>query len=673
MSLASVVSGTRPFRYLSSVPPTLSYDQLVRSLKQGNIAPVYYFHGEEIALRDDAVRAIVDRAVDPAVRDFNFDQRTASTLDEEQLLSLLNTLPMMAERRAVVLRDVESWQKKARARTALLRYLERPAPETVLMLVQGDPESKPDAEIAAHAVVVNCERLPPDRALRWIAHTAKTMGLEIPADAAEHLLHAVGNDLTALRAELEKLSALPRETPITPQLVGDLVGVRHGETVFDWREAVLEGDTPRAVILTPQVLAQSGVSGVRLVTLIGTTLAGLQVARTLHDKGTSGRSLEEQLFKVLLRARPFGLGDWKAEVRRWASWAPQWSAPRIRDALASALAADKALKNTTISDEEGIVMELVLRLGMGADAPERGLRRAVAAVALFLSLCVGIGAQTAAAQTSPVVIAALSLARDGHLDSARVAVNGLLTSTQPTDTLYPEILYAAALLAPSVVDARRDLQRVATEYALSPWADDALLRLGQLEFANGDYPAATRQLEKLNTDFPGSLAVAEASLWAARSYFALNDAATACRWLDTGRSMAGDNVERMNELAYYEPRCAAARRQVGKAASADSVAARSADSTTGAALNAARDSQPLAALPPSRPAAFSVQIVAAGTESAAKAALTRATQAGYKGAVVHDGAYWKVRLGSYPSRDAAAAAAKEIKTRLGGSPFVVAP
>ncbi len=653
---------------------TLTFDQLVRSLKQGSIAPVYYLYGEEIALRDDAVRSVVDRAVDPAVRDFNFDQRTASTLDEEQLLSLLNTLPMMAERRAVVLRDVDSWQKKARARTALLRYLERPAPETVLVLVQGDPDGKPDPEFAGRAATVNCERLPPDRALRWIVHTAKTMHFEIPLEAGEHLLHAVGNDLTALRAELEKFSALPQGTELTADLVGDLVGVRHGETIFDWREAVLEGNTPRAVELTPLVLAQSGVSGVKLVSLLGTTLAGLQVARALHDKGTNGRSLEDQLFKVLLRTRPFGLGEWKVEVKRWARVAPQWSAERIRNALGSALAADKALKNTTISDEEGIVMELVLRLGAGAETPGRGQRRLVAAVALFLSLCFGFGSRPVEAQTSPVVISALSLARDGHLDSARVTVSGLLARTQMSDTLYPEILYAAALLAPSVVDARRDLQRVATEYALSPWADDALLRLGQLEFANGDYPAATRQLEKLNTDFPGSPTLGEASLWAARSYFALNDATTACRWLDLGRTMAGDNVERMNELAYYEPRCQAARRPGGPVASADTAAGKP-DSVVPPS-GAAKPSAPpesLTALPPGRLAAFSVQIVAASTESAATAALAKATQAGYKGMVVRDGAYWKVRLGSYPSRDAAAAAARDIKAKLGGAPFVVAP
>src|SRR5436309_1170978 len=55
----------------------LTFDALLRSLKQGASDPVYYLHGDEDVLKDEAVRALVERAVDPAARDFNVDQRSA--------------------------------------------------------------------------------------------------------------------------------------------------------------------------------------------------------------------------------------------------------------------------------------------------------------------------------------------------------------------------------------------------------------------------------------------------------------------------------------------------------------------------------------------------------------------------------------------------------------------
>ena len=87
--------------------PAYTLDALLRSLAKGELAPVYYLHGPEDVLKDEAVRAVVDRALDPALRDFNFDQRSAGQLDPEAISTLCTTLPMMAERRVVVLREVE--------------------------------------------------------------------------------------------------------------------------------------------------------------------------------------------------------------------------------------------------------------------------------------------------------------------------------------------------------------------------------------------------------------------------------------------------------------------------------------------------------------------------------------------------------------------------------------
>lgn len=148
-----------------------THDQLTRSLNKGELAPVYYLFGAEDLLKDEAVRRIGDIALDAALRDFNYDARSATGLDPEDVYALCNTLPMMAERRVVVLRDVEAWQKRARGRAELIRYLERPAAETVLILVQGSGAADVDADLAKHACAVRFDQLPPDRALRWIAHT----------------------------------------------------------------------------------------------------------------------------------------------------------------------------------------------------------------------------------------------------------------------------------------------------------------------------------------------------------------------------------------------------------------------------------------------------------------------------------------------------------------------
>ena len=342
--------------------PAHSLDVLLRGLRKGQLEPVYYFHGPEDLLKDEAVRLILDRALDPALRDFNFDQRSAGQLDPEAVAVLCTTLPMMAERRVVLLRDIEGWKRRPRTRSAFLEYLARPAAETVVILVQSAAEEDVDKDLLRGAYSVSCDPLPEERALKWLARRAGELGVQLEDDASKHLLEAVGNDLGAVAAELQKLAALPPGAPLTAAQVGGLVGVRHGETIYDWRNAVLDGDGGRAVTLLTPLLGQPGVSAVKLITLLGTTLIGVGIARSHYDRRMRGAALSDVMFKTLLRLRIFGLPEFRKESARWASWAASWSGARLRHALRAARDADQALKSTTVTDERGILAGLVLEL-----------------------------------------------------------------------------------------------------------------------------------------------------------------------------------------------------------------------------------------------------------------------------------------------------------------------
>src|SRR4051812_3801080 len=82
--------------------PTPAERALHKALKERAFAPVYLLHGDEEFLKEDAVRRILEAAVDPATRDFNLEIRRAGDLDGETFGSLLGTPPMMADRRVVV-------------------------------------------------------------------------------------------------------------------------------------------------------------------------------------------------------------------------------------------------------------------------------------------------------------------------------------------------------------------------------------------------------------------------------------------------------------------------------------------------------------------------------------------------------------------------------------------
>lgn len=342
--------------------PSQTFDALRRALKRGELAPAYYLHGPEDLLKDEVARAVLDRALDSSLRDFNFDQGSAASLDPEAVYALCNTPPMMADRRVVLIRDVEAWKRKTKARSTLLACLDRPSPDTVVLLVQSAADEAEDKELAARAISVSCDPLPPDRAARWLAHRGGPLGVSFAPGAAEHLVRVVGAGLGPLAVELEKLAAVSTGEPVTEEQVAALVGVRHGETMYDWRDAVLDGDAARAAGLLGPVLQQSGVTGVRLVTMLGTTVIGVGVVRAAWDKNIRGSRLQDAAYQLQRRARVYGLLSWQEEARRWAMWAPKWPVERIRAAVRMLVEADTALKETTLSDERGILLDVTMRM-----------------------------------------------------------------------------------------------------------------------------------------------------------------------------------------------------------------------------------------------------------------------------------------------------------------------
>jgi DNA polymerase-3 subunit delta len=352
----------------------LTFDGLLRSLKQagagkGEGAPdgVYYLHGDEDVLKDEAIRALVARVLDPGARDFNFDQRSAGDLDPEAFDSLVNTPPLLAAARVVVLRGVEDIRQGSKVRQALVRYLQTPNPTTLLILVQGAGEPA-DAELARSATTVAIEPLPAPRVHKWVAHRARQLQLTLEPDAAELLVGTVGNDLGALAGELDKLAALTAGRtgggPATRDDVAALVGARPGETLQDLIDAALERRAAAAARLIEPVLEQAGMTGVRILMALGTALIGTALARAELDRGTPPARLTAALLGSLRAARPFGLGSWEQTASRWAGWAAHWSAGSLRAALRLALDADRALKSTTLSGEQGILVQLVLALGV---------------------------------------------------------------------------------------------------------------------------------------------------------------------------------------------------------------------------------------------------------------------------------------------------------------------
>ena len=165
-------------------------------------------------------------------------------------------------------------------------------------------------------------------------------------------------------------------------------------------------------------------------------------------------------------------------------------------------------------------------------------------------------AQTTTRPTDPVFVRAQALVSDGNGIAGRALIDSVLTATPPGARLYPEALFWRATLASNAADAESDYKHLVVDYPLAPQAEDALLRLAQLELARGDRDGALTHLQRIPRDYPRSKSLARASYWTARVLFEKNDIPNACAANANALSKAGaDEIELRNQIQYQGQRC----------------------------------------------------------------------------------------------------------------------
>lgn len=351
--------------------------------------------------------------------------------------------------------------------------------------------------------------------------------------------------------------------------------------------------------------------------------------------------------------------------------------------------------------------------------------RWVSCVPFALAVVVGVGsAQSTSRSVDPVFTRAQDLVSDGNGAAGRALVDSVLKANSPSSRIYPQALFWRASLAASAADAESDYKHIVVDYPLAPQAEDALLRLAQLELARGDRDGALGHLQRIPRDYPRSKSLARAHYWMARVLFEKNDIPNACA--ANANALAGataDEVELQNQIQYQGQRCASYNASRSPASTDTSAALR--QSTVPLAKTepqaAAASSTPQIAQPAARPiekataadspsvdhkvkstppesverpkppieardakpsiidrpkvvpeapkttsqraVAYSVQVAAYNKKSEAQNLATSLVKRGYAARVDGDAAPFRVRVGRYASESEAEGALARIKAK----------
>ncbi len=326
------------------------YVDLMRSLKQGSILPLYLFFGEEEFLIQEALDLLVRRVVNPDVRDFNFSLIYCRDTSASELVALAQTLPFLTEKRLVIAKEIDAF--KAADLEELIPYLNNPSPSTCLVLVsnQARYEKKPVLNaVETHGAVTRFFPLLDREIIVWINDWASARKLSLERDAGQYLSQITGNDLQKIKNELEKVEIFIKEKKtITVDDVKTVVGDFREYSTFDLATALGQKNREKAFLILSRLI-QEGEQPVGLLGAIAWNFRRLMRAKALEASGISYEEIKKKLQIIFHQSFSF-----QEQMRHF-------SMEELRAVFDILLTADKALKSGSLNNR--LVLErLILKL-----------------------------------------------------------------------------------------------------------------------------------------------------------------------------------------------------------------------------------------------------------------------------------------------------------------------
>lgn len=217
----------------------MDHKLIIRDIENGKFEKIYFLHGEEPLFMDMITAAIIKHGLEEHERDFNQTIIYGKEADALSVISEAKGYPMMAQRRLVVLKEAQDFK----GMEDLISYFEAPNDQTILVINHKyktyDTRKKSMKAVAKNGLVFKSEKIKEYRLPDWIKEFVISRGYSISPKASMLLAEFLGNDLSRIVNEIDKLEILVEKgTTINEIHIEENIGISKDYNVFELINAV---------------------------------------------------------------------------------------------------------------------------------------------------------------------------------------------------------------------------------------------------------------------------------------------------------------------------------------------------------------------------------------------------------------------------------------------------
>jgi DNA polymerase-3 subunit delta len=227
---------------------TSTFEEIKVAIAARNYSPVYLFMGDEPYYIDELTNLLVHAVVPEAEKDFNQHILYGMETDTASVITLARSFPMMSDFQLVVIKEAQGLKKMEE----LEIYVKNPLKTTVLALNYKngslDKRKKLYAGIDKNGVILESKKIPEYKIPAFVQSCFKQKGFGIDTKPAQMLSDFLGNDLSKLVNEMDKLllSVPANEKRITSELIERNIGISKDYNNFELLKAIVEKNVLKA-------------------------------------------------------------------------------------------------------------------------------------------------------------------------------------------------------------------------------------------------------------------------------------------------------------------------------------------------------------------------------------------------------------------------------------------
>ena len=339
--------------------------QLKEDLKNHTIGSLYIIGGEESYLKEHYLAALEKEVVDETFRDFNYDVFEGASLTLDQLISAIDSYPAMAERRMIVVKDMDVYKAPAALKEELPKIFSD-LPDYVCLVFYYDTIAfKPDKRTKLHTLITkngciaDFSHLERHHLIPWVKRHCNAAGKQIDNATCDYLLFICGTSMTNLILEIEKACAHSVTNEVKRSDIDEVCTKVLDAVTFDLTDAITAQKFDRALGLVSDLIAQKN-EPIVLLAAIARHIQRLYAAKLAMQAHVSDNELMELLgSKSIYYARKMR----DSAIHLNTAW--------LRHTLLLCGESDMAMKSTG-SDRQK-VLELML-LQMAANLKEKAAK-----------------------------------------------------------------------------------------------------------------------------------------------------------------------------------------------------------------------------------------------------------------------------------------------------------